>query len=54
MLGYPECCCKFFYNTYVKEHYIDTTWPMAVGKITSSNKFVEIPAIAAESNILWR
>jgi hypothetical protein len=54
MLGYPECCCKFFYNTYVKEHYIDITWPMAVGKITSSNNFVEIPAIAAESNILWR
>ena len=54
MLGYPECCCKFFYNTYVKEHYIDTTWPMAVGKITISNNFVEIPAIAAESNILWR
>lgn len=29
-LGYPECCCKFFTEVWMKEGYIDTTWQQAL------------------------
>jgi len=29
-LGYPECCCKFFTEVWMKEGYIDTTWQQAI------------------------
>lgn len=30
-LGYPTCCRKFFERVWVREKWLDTTWPMASG-----------------------
>lgn len=30
LLGFPECCRRFFSRVWVDEKYLDTTWPMAV------------------------
>jgi hypothetical protein len=47
LLGYPECCRKFFQQVWVQERCFDTTWRMA----NSEQNTVEVqPGI----NILWR
>ena len=55
LLGYPECCRRFFQKTWIDEQFIDTTWPMAFNttkpKIDSSTIEVEGPN---ETNILLR
>lgn len=30
ILGYPECCIKFFKKYWVDEKFVDTTWPMTL------------------------
>lgn len=30
LLGFPDCCRRFFERVWVDEKYLDTTWPMAV------------------------
>lgn len=29
LLGFPECCRRFFGRIWIEEKYLDTTWPMA-------------------------
>ena len=55
LLGYPECCQKFFQNIWVEKGLIDTTWPMAKASSIRSNgeNYLAIDG-SAEANILWR
>lgn len=43
LLGYPECCRKFFQRVWVTERWMDTTWPMYGDRVCSSGV-----------NMLWR
>lgn len=59
LLGYPECCRKFFNQIWVAERWFDTTWPMAAN--TPEGKHLIAPAIEGisipgnlKANILWR
>ena len=55
LLGYPSCCHQFFFDVWVEDGLIDTTWPMAVADVPVANgtRSVEISG-APEANILWR
>lgn len=55
LLGYPECCRSFFQKTWVDEHFIDTTWPMAYNttKPLLGHSAIEIEC-PNETNILLR
>lgn len=33
LLGYPECCIRFFQEVWIGQRHIDTTWPMALGSM---------------------
>jgi len=35
LLGYPECCRRFFKDTWVAKEMIDTTWMQALGTVES-------------------
>lgn len=59
-LGYPVCCTRFFLRVWVKERFIDTTWPMAAATAGGPNDdgddgrtdiFVDQPP---EANLLLR
>jgi hypothetical protein len=56
LLGYPPCCAAFFEHVWVKEQFIDTTWPMA--RNTASRSEVEATVCDVDgppqSNILLR
>jgi len=55
-LGYPPCCYEFFQRVWVKEGYLDTTWPMAVatgGGDVPDDRAIRVTG-PAEANILWR
>jgi hypothetical protein len=56
LLGYPDCCIRFFQEVWTGQHYIDTTWPMAVrcvdGTLRNMREF-EAP-VKAETNLLLR
>jgi hypothetical protein len=55
LLGYPECCRKFFRGVWVDQRSIDTTWAMAANTTESKGSEVTLesgqPRIA---NVLWR
>jgi prolyl 4-hydroxylase len=55
LLGYPECCRKFFRAVWVDQRSIDTTWAMAANTAESSDSVVTLesqqPGLV---NILWR
>lgn len=44
LLGYPQCCIDFFENYWVKEKFLDTTYPMSINGTIGPK----------ECNILWR
>jgi len=56
LLGYPECCRKFFESIWVEQGFIDTTWPMALNtrqpRIAEPN-VIELDGFA-EANVLLR
>ncbi len=56
LLGYPECCRKFFQSIWVEQGFIDTTWPMALNtrqpRIAEPN-VIELDGFA-EANVLLR
>ena len=56
LLGYPPCCQDFFQETWVAQHMVDTTWPMAANTAGASlNGHQEVESTGPpESNILWR
>jgi hypothetical protein len=54
MLGYPECCRKFFQRTWVDEGWIDTTWPQALGLGAFDNPLLATPAGSYECSMLLR
>jgi 2-polyprenyl-3-methyl-5-hydroxy-6-metoxy-1,4-benzoquinol methylase len=55
LLGYPECCRRFFHRVWVEGAHVDTTWQMALnsGDATRSATLIEVagPALV---NILYR
>ena len=55
LLGYPSCCHQFFFDVWVEDGLIDTTWPMAVADnaIDEDTRCLEVSG-ASEANILWR
>jgi len=55
LLGYPPCCTVFYQNVWVKDGFIDTTWPMAhnaTRKRSITRTHVEIPAVSKCSILL--
>lgn len=55
LLGFPECCQKFFDEVWVNRQMVDTTWPMGVqtAKLKNGETTVEVSG-PVEANILWR
>jgi hypothetical protein len=55
LLGYPECCIRFFNNHWTIQGHIDTTWAMAMqtGNKHVNDRIVEIDG-PPHTNILWR
>lgn len=56
LLGYPDCCTRFFKRVWHEEKYIDSTWPMA---IQSENLTTEVGnkisgIVRPENNIFLR
>jgi hypothetical protein len=46
LLGYPSCCRTFFEEVRIRQHFVDTTWPMAQNTATKRNitpTHLEIP-----------
>lgn len=55
LLGYPECCRKFFHKIWVQEGYVDTTWPMVVNSVDKNHDATCIEVAGPFlANILWR
>jgi hypothetical protein len=55
LLGFPECCQKFFQQVWVEQSHLDTTWQMAVNTISPMENAREIEVKGSPySNILWR
>ena len=56
LLGYPECCIRFFKEVWVNQGCVDTTWQMAHESLNSSfitSHEIEIPQVFS-GNILLR
>jgi len=56
LLGYPECCTRFFTEVWVNQGCVDTTWQMAHETLASrliKSHEIEIPQVSS-SNILLR
>jgi hypothetical protein len=57
LLGYPDCCYRFFHRFWINEGFRDTTWPAAVATVTEtrrlSNCIVETKC-QPELNLLGR
>ena len=57
LLGFPECCIRFFRQTWVNDGCVDTTWAMAAnsGRVDATGHAIEIdPGAPFQANILWR
>lgn len=56
LLGYPDCCRDFFQEVWIKEKFIDTTWPMALNTTTIKAQSATACEVNGppESNILLR
>lgn len=55
LFGYPQCCCKFFREAWVEQHWHDTTWPMAVDQMLPYRNIVDVePIDPPVANILLR
>jgi len=50
LLGYPDCCRRFFEQAWVKERWMDTTWPMA----QAEGHTADIHNNGGVVNLLWR
>lgn len=56
LLGYPECCTRFFTEVWVNQGCVDTTWQMAHESLNSNlitSHEIEIPQVSS-SNVLLR
>jgi 2-polyprenyl-3-methyl-5-hydroxy-6-metoxy-1,4-benzoquinol methylase len=55
LLGYPPCCYQFYRQVWVDEGKVDTTWPMALDSVSSTDgeRCLEVNG-PPEANILWR
>jgi hypothetical protein len=55
LLGYPDCCYRFFRDVWVEQGMVDTTWPMALrtSRPPDGAASVEVDG-PPEANILWR
>ena len=57
LLGFPDCCIRFFRRTWVEEACVDTTWAMAARSALPDDtaRRIEIGADTPfQANILWR
>jgi hypothetical protein len=60
LLGFPPCCMKFFADTWVKEKWLDTTWPMSLhttglaGGSSNFGRSLEFTGVTPYNNILLR
>ena len=54
LLGYPECCRRFFRHAWVESGRIDTTLDMALGGPFADRTFDIAPPAAPHCNVLWR
>jgi Methionine biosynthesis protein MetW len=56
LLGYPPCCTAFFSDVWVREQFIDTTWPMAAGRSHGHGAGSPLREVSGppENNILLR
>lgn len=53
LLGFPECCQKFFQQVWVEQGCVDTTWQMAANTRLPEDRIVDITC-SPYANILWR
>lgn len=53
LLGFPDCCQKFFQQVWVEQGCVDTTWQMAANTCLPENRMVDITC-SPYANILWR
>jgi hypothetical protein len=54
LLGYPKCCVEFFIRVWVKERFLDTTWPMVeYSGVPIVGKSVAVKCIP-QCNVLMR
>jgi hypothetical protein len=55
LLGYPDCCRRFFRSVWVDHGLRDTTWPMAKGSTVraAGDRVLEVGG-PPQANILWR
>ncbi len=60
LLGFPECCRRFFEKVWIEEKYLDTTWPMAEStawiddnELREQRRLIGVGGHDA-CNILWR
>jgi hypothetical protein len=55
LLGYPDCCRRFFHDVWVGRRSVDTTWAMAANTIAPQGSVVTLDSIEPQlANILWR
>jgi hypothetical protein len=55
LLGYPDCCRRFFIEYRVRQDCADTTWPMAcAGVATPPGRRIDVAPDHPASNLLWR
>ena len=55
LLGYPECCRRFFRNVWVEQKCLDTTWAMAANTLAPVGAVVDLESgRSILANILWR
>ncbi len=55
LLGYPDCCRKFFREVWVDQSSMDTTWAMAANTTAPKDAVITLESGHANlANILWR
>ncbi len=54
LLGYPDCCRRFFRRVWVEYGRIDTTLDMALGGPFADRTFDIAPLAAPHCNVFWR
>lgn len=56
LLGYPACCSDFFEEFWVRQRFVDTTWPMALGTAGGADEGATLLEVGGppHTNILLR